>query len=180
MVVSVGHLVPAKGHAIAIEAVAGMPDVRLVVVGTGPEGPRLQRLADRLGAAGRVDFLGLVPHEEMPAIYNAADALVLASANEGMPNVVLESIACGTRVVATDVGGVGEVVDSPEAGLLVEERSAAALRNALARLFEQNTTVEETRRFACGFGWSAVVEKQLSVYRKVLAGVGPAAAQQRG
>jgi teichuronic acid biosynthesis glycosyltransferase TuaC len=169
LVLSVGHLVAAKGHAIAIEAVARLEDTALVVVGTGPERAALEQLARKLGVDSRVTFLGFVPHERMPAVYNAADALVLASANEGMPNVVLESIACGTPVAATNVGGIGEIVRSPAAGVLMAERSADGLRAALERLFAQSIPVEDTRAYAETFGWSQVVDQQLSVYRRVLA-----------
>lgn len=169
VIASVGHLVPGKGHDIVIGAIASLPDVTLLIVGSGPERARLQQQALRLGVASRVRFLGAVPHEQMPEIYNQADALALASANEGMPNVVLESLACGTRVVATDVGGVGEVMNSPSAGLLVQERSSEAFRDAIARVFRLDISMEQTRRFAQRFAWGAVVNEQLSVYRRVLA-----------
>jgi glycosyltransferase involved in cell wall biosynthesis len=104
----------------------------------------------------------------MAEVYSAADVLVLASEREGMPNVVLESLACGTPVVATDVGGIGEVVAAEAAGTLVRERSVDALREALAHLLAEPPGAAATRAFAQRFGWSTVVERQLALYRDVL------------
>ena len=95
LAVSVGNLVPLKGHDLVIRAVAQVPDLHLWIVGGGPEHGRLEALAKSLGAASRVSLLGIVPHERMPAVYSAADVLVLASKREGWPNVLLEAMACG-------------------------------------------------------------------------------------
>src|SRR5262249_22778570 len=89
VLVSVGHLLEAKGHGIAIEALATLPGATLLVVGNGPDRAALEAQAKRNGVVARVRFLGLVPHEAMPEVYSAADATVLASAREGMPNVIL-------------------------------------------------------------------------------------------
>lgn len=167
IVVSVGHLLEDKGHQIAIEALVDMADVTLLIVGTGPQRQPLERLARRCGLASRVRFLGLVAHRDMPEIYNAADLLVLPSVREGMPNVVLESIACGTPVVATDVGGIGEVLTAPAAGQLMRQRSAAALREAAATVVARRIARAETRAFAEQFDWSRVIGRQLQLYRAV-------------
>jgi glycosyltransferase involved in cell wall biosynthesis len=166
---SVGHLVEAKGHRLAIEALAAFPDATLLIAGEGPARKALARTAERAGVAARVRFLGLVPHERIAHVYGAADALVLASAREGMPNVVLESLACGTPVVATDVGGIGEVLTAPEAGRLMSARSTAALRDALASLLAAPPRTEATRAFAQRFAWAPVIARQIELYRDVLA-----------
>lgn len=165
---SVGHLVDDKGHQFAVEAVASLPDTTLLIVGEGPRKARLQQLARKLGVAERVHFAGLVPHEEMPALYSAADVLVLASAREGMPNVILESLACGTRVVATDVGGTGEIVRCGEAGLLIRERSAEGLLQGIARLEAMPVPMQATREYAAQFSWSNIIGKQIALYQTVL------------
>lgn len=168
VIASVGHLVDDKGHQFAVEALASLPDVELLIAGEGPRRGRLEQLAAKLGVGGRVHFAGLLPHDEMPWLYSAADVLVLASAREGMPNVVLESLACGTRVAATDVGGIGEVVRSAEAGTLMAGRSTAALLEALARLGSQPAAPEATRAYAAQFGWQNIVGRQVALYRTVL------------
>ena len=102
---SVGNLIELKGHHLIIEALRNMPGVVLLIAGEGPWRERLQALADHLGVAARVRFLGLVAQDDLAMYYNAADALVLASSREGWANVLLESVACGTPVVATAVWG---------------------------------------------------------------------------
>lgn len=168
LVVSVGHLVPEKGHHIAIDAISDLPDTGLLIVGEGTARAMLEGRVRDLGLQSRVRFLGNVPHQDMAEIYNAADALALPSLREGLPNVVLESLACGTRVAATDVGGIGEIVVSPVAGRLFRERTPSALRSALEALFADAVDVEQTRRFAERFSWEGIVEKQLQLYRDVL------------
>ena len=166
---SVGHLVDDKGHQLALEALASLRDTQLLIAGTGPRRAHFERLAGRLGVADRVHFAGLVPHEAMPWLYSAVDALVLASAREGMPNVVLESIACGTRVIATDVGGVGEVIGPIEAGVLMSSRSTGALLDALGGLEQAPCAREATRKYAERFGWERVLDRQIALYQSVLA-----------
>jgi glycosyltransferase involved in cell wall biosynthesis len=161
---SAGHLLPGKGHHIAIEALSGLPDVTLIIVGQGPEEQALRNLAARLGVASRVRFPGFVPHEKMVDFYSAADVTILASANEGMPNVMLESLACGTRVIATDVGGVSEVLTAPVAGAVMTSRSAAAVQESYRGLLARDCTREATRAFAKNFGWSTTIQRQLALF----------------
>jgi glycosyltransferase involved in cell wall biosynthesis len=87
-----------------------------------------------------------------------------------MPNVILESLSCGTRVVATDVGGVAEVVSDPVAGCLLAERTVPGLVRALKRLRDSEHDRDATRQFAVdNLGWAPVVEKQLEIYKEALA-----------
>lgn len=165
----VGNLVELKGHHLVIEALARLPaDVHLTLVGTGPREARLRELASGLGLAQRVHFAGRRPQSQLPAFYNAADALVLASSREGMPNVVLEALACGTPVVATRVGGVPEVVRGRDAGVLAGERSADALARALARLLADPPAREATRRHAEQFGWEQTTLGQHALFSQVI------------
>ena len=127
---SVGNLVPEKGHDLVLAALAQTVDVHLIVIGSGPDEAALRGLARHLGVESRVRWLSHVEQSELVKYYSAADATVLASSREGMPNVLLESIACGTPVIATDVGGNAEVVQAPEAGRLVKGRSAEGLAAA--------------------------------------------------
>lgn len=166
---SVGHLLEEKGHHLAIGALADIAGAVLTIVGEGPYEGALKHQASTLGVDDRVRFLGHVPHEAMAAHYAAADATVLASVREGMPNVILESLACGTRVVATDVGGIAEVVKSPEAGFLMAERSSPALTAALTRLETHPCGRDATRQFAVdNLGWPPVIDRQRKLYESVL------------
>ena len=171
---AVGHLIELKGVHITLAALAKTVDVTLLIAGEGPEKARLRDLADDLGVSDRVRFLGNVPHEKLSDYYNAADALVLASSHEGMPNVVLESLACGTPVVAAPFESASELLSAPEAGEIAQRRSADAIVSAWQRLRSRSTSRAATRRFAEQFGWRPVVEAQCALYEKVLvAATGP-------
>ena len=166
--ISVGHLIERKGHHLAIEALAALPGWTLLVVGEGPERPRLAALAARLGVAERVRLLGARPQGDLPALYGAADALVLASSREGWANVLLEAMACGTPVVASDIWGNPEVVRAPEAGVIVP-RTAAGIVAGVRRLAEAPPDRAATRAYAEGFGWEETTAGQLALFRRVLA-----------
>jgi teichuronic acid biosynthesis glycosyltransferase TuaC len=167
IVLSVGKLVEAKGHDLVIRAIAGISDTRLVIVGEGPYRAELERLAVELGVADRVSLRGELPHADLRSYYCAADVLVLASAREGMPNVVLESLACGTPTVATDVGGIGEVLPA-DAGVLLRERTPAAVRTALESVLRETPSREAIRRHAERLDWGPVVRDQIALYRDVV------------
>jgi len=152
LLVSAGWLIPRKGQAFAIEALTHIPDATLLLVGDGPDRAPLEQLARRLGVAGRVRFLGSMAHEELPALLSAADVVVQPTEAEGLANVWVEAVACGTPVVTTDVGGARDVVDRYEAGRLVPRDSsaiAAAIRNILAA----PPAPEAVRRSAEKFSW---------------------------
>ncbi len=166
---SVGNLVPLKGHDIAIGSLPLMPDAELLVAGDGPERAALQALAERLGVSARVRFLGLVAHEALPRYYGAADALVLASSQEGMANVLIESLACGTPVLATAVGGTPEVVCAPAAGRLLEERSPEALARAARALFADPADRTDTLACADRFRWARTAAEHMAVVRGAIA-----------
>jgi teichuronic acid biosynthesis glycosyltransferase TuaC len=164
---SVGHLVPVKGHDLAIGALPMLPNVTLMLAGSGVEQGRLEALARRLGVAERVRFLGVVPQPELARYYSAADALVLASSREGWANVLLEAMACGTPVVASRVWGTPEVVAAPAAGVLMEERSAQGVADAVNTLRASYPERAATRRYAEGFSWDATTAGQLRLFRSL-------------
>jgi glycosyltransferase involved in cell wall biosynthesis len=141
--------------------------VRLAIVGEGVERERLALLAARLGVRHRVCFAGAREQSELVSWYNAADVLVLCSTMEGSPNVVLESLACGTPVIATAVGGIPEVVQG-RAGRLLESRTHTELARAVLDLRSSPPAREEVREFARNFGWEHTVASQLHLFRSVL------------
>jgi teichuronic acid biosynthesis glycosyltransferase TuaC len=168
VVLSVGHLIERKGHHLVIEAAAQLPGTTLLIAGEGPERAALEALIARLGVADRVRLLGQRPHDELPELYSAADVLVLASSREGWANVLLEAMACGTPVAASDVWGTPEVVAAPEAGLLVKERSGPAFAAALERLFGALPDRAATRRYAEGFSWDDTTRGQIELFQDIL------------
>ena len=168
LAVSVGNLVPLKGHDLVISALTDLPGLTLWIVGGGPERGRLEALARDLNVAGRVRFLGVVPHERMPEVYSAADVLVLASEREGWPNVLLEAMACGTRVVTTKVSDVSDLVNTPAAGNRVAERSAGGLAQAIREILAVPLPREATRLHAQGFTWEATTRGQIELFKEIL------------
>jgi teichuronic acid biosynthesis glycosyltransferase TuaC len=165
---SVGHLVPVKGHELAIGALPLLPGATLLMAGDGIERGRLEAQARELGVADRVRFLGVVPQAELPRYYGAADALVLASSREGWANVLLESMACGTPVVASRVWGTPEVVAAPEAGLLMEERSAQGVADAVNVLRAAYPERAATRRYAERFSWGDTTAGQVRLFSSII------------
>jgi glycosyltransferase involved in cell wall biosynthesis len=169
VLLSVGHLIPRKGHHLVIEALSMLPDATLLIAGTGPEREALVGLCDRLGVSDRVHFLGQLPHGQLAGLYSAADALVLASDREGWANVLLEAMACGTPVVASAVWGTPEVVSDRAAGLLVSERTGAGFAAAIADLLANPPSRSATRAYAEQFSWDATTAGQLEVFKSVIA-----------
>ena len=167
-IASVGNLIPEKGHQLVIDALRDMPDTELLIAGGGPGKTSFQALAGRLGVADRVKFLGILPQQELRTLYSAADCLVLASAREGWPNVLLEAMACGTPVAATDVGGIGEIVVASDAGVLMDERSAGGIVRGITRLREALPSRSATRAYAEQFGWRPTTDGQLALFHRVL------------
>lgn len=169
ILLSVGHLIERKGHDVAIEALTLLPaTTRLVIVGAGELRERLQRLAHERGVAARVVFAGAVAQAELKWYYSAADVLVLCSSREGWANVLLESMACGTPVIATNIWGTPEVVADAAAGLLMRERSATALAQSFTVLMRHYPSRESTRRYAEGFSWDATSQGQFSLMSRIV------------
>lgn len=166
---TVGHLVPVKAQELIVAALPLLPDVRLVVAGDGPNRGMLEDLARRLKVDDRVQFLGAVPQAQLREHYGAADALVLASSREGWANVLLESMACGTPVVASRVYGTPEVVAAPEAGVLMAERTPQGVADAVNALRAHYPDRAATRRYAEGFSWDDTSAGQVRLFSEVLA-----------
>lgn len=167
VLVSVGNLVGLKGHDLVIEALASLPGHLLLIAGDGPDRRALETLAGRLGVADRVRFLGRMAHEGLAELYGIADVLILASSREGWPNVLLEAMACGTPVIASNVGGVPEIVTVQPAGLLLPERSATAITVAVRALLTSPPSRAATRTHAERFSWHEIVRRQIALFHTI-------------
>ncbi|UVO50278.1 glycosyltransferase [Sphingomonas sp. SUN019] len=154
LVVSVGALIPRKGHDLVIDAVAGLPGVTLLIAGEGAEREALEARIARLGLAERVRLLGAVPHGELPALIGGADVMALASSSEGLANAWVEALACGTPVVISDAGGAREVVTGRDAGRIVA-REAAAVAAGIAEVLADPPGQGAVRAGAERFTWEA-------------------------
>ena len=166
--ISVGHLIERKGHALTIQAMPLLPEWDLVILGEGPDRPAVEALIGRLGLAGRVRLLGARPHGELASCYGAADAMVLASSREGWANVLLEAMACGTPVVASDIPGTREVVGSRDAGLLAA-RTPEAIAGGVRALFSTRPDRDATRAHAERFGWEETSAGQFTLFQAAVA-----------
>lgn len=171
--VAVGNLVESKGQDIAIRSLVVLDDMELLIVGAGPDQAKFAALADSLGVSDRVRFVGRVPHEELARYFNAADISVLASQREGWPNVLLESLACGTPVVASNVGGVPEIITTPTVGRIMEQRTPEALADAVRDLTSRETAHDDIRAYAEEFGWEETARAQSALYADVVAAAMP-------
>ena len=154
---AVGRLEPRKGVDLAIEAVAGVPDARLDVIGDGPERRSLERLARRLGVAGRVTFRGFV--DDPRAGVAACHAVICTSRSEGLGVALLEAMAMGRPVMGFGVGGVPEIVEHALTGLLapagdvrslVQLLRAAALEPARLEMLGAAARASVVERFSVG------------------------------
>jgi D-inositol-3-phosphate glycosyltransferase len=180
----VGRIQPLKGVAVAVEALAALgadhPDAHLVVVG-GPSGPhgeeevaRVHGLVGTLGLAGRVTFVPPRPHELLSSYYRAADVCLVPSRSESFGLVALEAAACGTPVVASDVGGLRSLIDHGRTGYLVDDAApeayAAWVRQILAEplLAERLSTgaVLRARRYT----WARAAHLLQDLYGDLTAG----------
>jgi teichuronic acid biosynthesis glycosyltransferase TuaC len=179
LLLSVGNLVPVKGHELTIEAMARLgarlPGARLVIVGRGHRQSALEALARQLGVQDRVVFAGAVPNDELLRWYSAADVSVLASHSEGWANVLLESMACGTAVIATDVGGSAEVIGTGSGGQLLSTRDAGELAAAVEHVHHAPRDRDAVRRYAEQFSWEATTTAQLELFDRIV-GAAPRAA----
>ncbi len=167
--ISVGHLIDRKGHDIAIRAMPDLPGHTLLIVGDGPRETALRQLARDLGLGERVRFLGHVDQARLPALMGAADVLVNCSDREGIANVLIEAMAGGTPVAATAVWGSPEAVTTPAAGVLLRERSAAALVDGVRALQAAPPDRAATRRHAETFTWERTAAEHLQAIRDTLA-----------
>ena len=163
---AVGNLVGLKRHRLMVEALAGLPEFDLIIVGEGPERAAIEALARKLQLAGRVRLLGRVPQDRLSDIYTAADLLLLVSTSEGWPNVLLESMACGTAVIVSDIDGIADIVAAPEAGCILPETTPSRIAAAVRAFFAALPDRAATRAYAERFDWQSTTEGQVALFHQ--------------
>ena len=167
LLLSVGNLISRKGHSYAIDAAARLDDATLWIVGGGPDAASLQARIDGLGLGGRIRLIGHAPHALLPVLLAAADVTILASSGEGLANVWVESLACGTPVVTTDVSGAREAIDRPEAGRIVD-RDPEAIAAAVRELLIEPPAPDKVRAAASRFSWETNAERLEAHLRRLV------------
>jgi len=143
-IVGVGRLIPLKGYRYLIEAMpkirGAFPEAALTLVGDGPEKRGLEQLADALGVGAAVTFTGEAPHSDVPGILREHDLFVLPAIvtetgeTEGLGTVMLEAMAAGLPVAASDVGGIPDIIEHERCGLLFSQKNPDAVAEAVIRL----------------------------------------------
>ena len=174
-----GRLQPFKGLDLLLHAMTHLPNhgfTRLLVVGGNAgkvdELAKMNVLVSELGIGNMVGFMGAVEHEKMPTFYNAADICVIPSYHESFGLVAVESLASGTPVVASRVGGLATIVKDGETGYLFDERSPETLATYLCLLMSENEIRESMAKAArpsvMKYNWSATAHRLFIVYQKLL------------
>jgi glycosyltransferase involved in cell wall biosynthesis len=169
LLLCVGNLLPEKDQALALQCLKRLPAERLLIVGDGPLRAQLAAVARQLGIESRVMIRSAMPQAELRYAYAAADALLLTSTREGWPNVVLEALACGTPVVACDVGAVREIITDPAAGRVVAGRDVQEFTAAIAQVLAASTTATQLRAHAAQFDWASISRGQYEILTRAIA-----------
>lgn len=178
VVAFVGALSAGKGVFELIESVAGLvetvPNIRLLLIGDGPDRELCEKIISARHLDSRILLLGSMPHQMVARYLSAADVLALPSHAEGLPNVVLEAMACRLPVVATNVGGIPEAVNDGESGILILKGTRAQLSEAIGkleanrdmahRMGEAGRAIVEER-----FSWRKNAQEIMQIYEEVTA-----------
>jgi D-inositol-3-phosphate glycosyltransferase len=177
----VGRIDPLKGIDRLLQALPLLPSrdgVKLVIIGgdenSRPEIEKLKKLAVELKIQDQVRFEGLIKHEQLPYYYSAADVCTVPSYYESFGLVALEALACGTPVLATDVGDMKNIIRPGETGYVIEDNAPGKIADGIARLLEKperdRESVLAVRASVSRFGWSNIAEKVIAELQRVAAG----------
>ena len=179
VILLVGRIEPLKGLGQMFRAsthITGKEAPRLMIVGgdehSQGEVHALQEMARELHIEDQVTFIGSVPQETLPLFYSAADVCVMPSYYESFGMVALESLACGTPIVATDVGGMRRIIRRSETGRIVSDNSprhlASNISDLLSQTEEQEQHIEMRRAIMAEFSWANIADTMLQEYDRIL------------
>lgn len=176
IITTAARLVPWKGIDGIIRVTAELDDdVHLLVIGDGPELSNLKRLAKSLGIDGRVHFTGRVTQMEVFSLLSNSDVFILNTEYEGLPHIILEAIAVGVPVVATDICGNPEVIENEKNGLLVPVKDDAALKDAINRLIKDSKfsdkLVSASKKKLTYFDWKRLFDETEKAFKRLLGGI---------
>lgn len=168
----VGNLKESKGVLDLVTALTHLPDSswqQCVVIGDGADRAAMEKLVQQSGLAGRVRILGRLPHEQIGLWMTVCDLLLLPSHAEGVPNVVLEAMACGRPVVASALPGIREV--TPEyAGITAPAQQPQAFSAAISEALDRNWDADRIRQHAEKFSWQDNVDRLEALLQKAVSG----------
>jgi teichuronic acid biosynthesis glycosyltransferase TuaC len=169
LLITVGALIPRKGQAFVIDALAHLPGAQLALAGTGPDEAKLRARAAKLGMGERVHFLGAVPNAELPELLSAADVFVLPSSSEGLANAWIEALACGVPVVTTPIPGARELITDPDYGRFAE-RDGQAIAQAVSALLQSPPPPAAVVRATDGYSWEQNAAQLVAHWTRLIDG----------
>jgi glycosyltransferase involved in cell wall biosynthesis len=172
IILFVGNLVSVKGISYLLEALHIIKNdfdknILLIIIGDGILKNNLENQVKRLELIENVEFKGVRPHNEIPFWMNASDLLCLPSLNEGMPNVVLEALACGKPVVATNVGGIPEIIQNEKNGILVKPCDPEQLADAISKVLTTNWNHFDIARSVEKYSWESSAKRIYDILSKI-------------
>lgn len=171
----IGRLIPRKGFQRVVQALPRVRELAKIpfeieVVGTGSHRQELDEVADKLGVADLIHYVGSVPYDQLEKSYQYADIFVLTSLSEGMPSVILEAMGCGLPIVASDVGGNNEIVHEGQNGFLISGDDVETIAQRLAELINSNqlrtTMGAKSRELALQYDWASIMAQYNKLYAK--------------
>jgi glycosyltransferase involved in cell wall biosynthesis len=168
----VGSLYPVKGVQYLIMAMKlvhdKMPDARLILVGDGKEREPLAALSIQLGIQKYVQFVGKVPHAKVQTFMQQADVFILPSLSEGLPNVILEAMACGLPIVASRIGGIPDIIINETNGYLVEVKDTDAIAHKIMLLLQdgplRKKISDNNRNLVKNYAWDNIIFELEKIY----------------
>lgn len=167
LLLSIGNLIPLKRHELAIKSLQHLPHCHLAIAGNGVHKGKLEVLVMQLSLGNRVHFLGNVPHNDIPKWINAATAMILVSQSEGLANVWVESLACGTPIIISDTGGAKELVGDDHIVQLVDadsEQIAHAVNTIIAQPIDKAAARERVSQFT----WQKNAQNLYDFYNRII------------
>jgi teichuronic acid biosynthesis glycosyltransferase TuaC len=166
LILSVGALIPRKNQALLIEALSQLPDATLMLAGQGESEAHYRTLAATFKVIDRVRFMGSVAHDDLPALFAAADVMALVSSSEGLANAWVEALACGTPVVASNVDGAPELIRSPDAGRIVGQ-NVPEIVAAIQELLDNPIPPERVAAQVAHFSWDTNAKALEKFFRDI-------------
>jgi len=172
-ILCVTRITPRKGVRYLIEAFSQLykkyPNLSLQIIGEGNEKENLEKMARRLGLEKQVNFVGLLPHEKLPAYYQSAGVYVLPSQNEGMSNCMLEALASGLPLLATNTGGTQELIEDGVNGFILRMKSAEDIAEKLEILIQNEELRKKmgkaSREKAERMSWENVAQEYMGIIK---------------
>jgi len=172
LIFTIGNLEKVKGYEYLIDALnivkKKYPDILLLHIGGGPLESVLKQKVKNLGLENEYRFLGKKPHSELVNYFGACDSFISSSLNEGNPTVMFESLACGKPFIGTKVGGVPEIINSPDYGLLADPGDSVFLADNILKSLDTKWDTQRILQYSKQFSWENISKKILNIYTEVL------------